>query len=238
MASEHPLHRQVRDHVVAAISSGELKPGDRVPSENALGVKFDVSRLTVQRALRELVATGLVRRVQGSGTFVNPPQHNFSLVEVRDLADEIRAQGGTPHSEVLIQRRIVGDATLAERFAAEDGLELFHAAILQMMADEPVAYEERYALPDVYPDFLSQDFESISVFRYFASRSALGDIENIVRATLPSARLAHQLRVRADEPCIAVERRNWWQGRVVTLTRITYAGERQALSSRYKPFNP
>ena len=138
---------------------------------------------------------------------------------------------------MLIQRRCVADAELAQLFEIAPGAELFQAQVLQSMDDEPVAHEERIVLPHAYPDFLQQDFTGTSVFAYLASRSALGDIENVVRAIHPSRLLAQLLDIAGNEPCIQVQRRNWWHGAVVTLTRITYAGGRQELASRYKPFN-
>lgn len=234
--AEPPRYRVIKDGILARIRSGELKPGDKLESENEIGNRYGVSRLTAQRALRELVSEGLVRRVQGSGTFIAPPSPAFSLIEVRDLVEEIRARGGDPRSEVLIQRRCVPAPEVLQLIEMEAGQDVFQTQIVQSMDGVPVALEERFARPDVYPDFLEQDFVGTTVFRYFASRSALGDIENVVHAILPDRRTSHLLDIAAGEPCLHLQRRNWWHGRVVTLTRITYAGQRQALASRYKPF--
>jgi GntR family histidine utilization transcriptional repressor len=65
---DRPAYEQVKSWVRQHIASGEWKPGDPVPSEAALIEQFGVSRMTANRALRELAAEGLVTRVQGSGT--------------------------------------------------------------------------------------------------------------------------------------------------------------------------
>ncbi len=230
-----PRYRQIRAQLVEQIRTGVLRPGDRVESENELGARFGVSRLTVQRAMRDLVAEGLLRRVQGSGTFVSEAAPGFPLVEVRDLAAEIRTRGATPGVEVLLHRR--------ERASPEDGallgLEaeaaLFRARLLVLMDGRPLAIEDRCVRPDVYPDFLEQDFTTTSIFAYLAARSKLEDIETVVSAILPDARTAQLLEVGAGEPCLHVRRRNWWRGTCVTVTRFTYAGQRQILASRYRP---
>ena len=232
-----PLHVRIKRSVLAQIRSGEYKPGDRIASENELGARFGASRPTVQRALRDLVSEGLLRRVQGSGTFVTPASLSFSLLEVHDLGEQIRAHGGAARSEVLIQRRRVADPEVTELLELEPGTEVFHAVILQVADEIPVAHEERFARVDIFTDFLEQDFSVISVFAYFASRSVLEEIENVVRAISPDRRLAQLLEINSGEPCLHLQRRNWWQGRAVTLTRITYAGIRQALASRYKPLS-
>ena len=195
-----------------------------------------MSRLTVQRAIRELVSEGLLRRTQGSGTFVTNMTHRFSLIEVRDVVDEILRLGGKPGTEVLLQRKFTPPPEVTELLELEEGQDVFHVALLQTMDGEPVAHEERFAIVDVYPDFLDQDFSKRSVFDYLAARSVLEEIENIVAAVHVDKRLAALLEIDNNEPCIRVRRRNWYQGQCVTLTRITYAGTRQVLGSRYKPY--
>jgi GntR family histidine utilization transcriptional repressor len=235
LAQQLPQYQLIRNALVSRIRSGALKPGDRVESENELGIRYGVSRLTVQRAIRELVSEGMLRRVQGSGTFVSTAARGFPLIEVRDLVEEIRSRGGSPHTEVLVQRRIVPNAPDRALMELAEGAAVFHATLLISSDGLPVALEDRQALPDVYPDFLDQDFTTTSIFTYFASRSVLEDIENVVRAVLPDRRIAQLLEIGDHEPCILVERRNWFRGRCVTLTRVTYAGTRQVLGSRYRP---
>lgn len=230
-----PLYLKIKQDILEQIHSGKLKIHDRVPSENQLARQFSVSRLTVQRALRELVSEGYLRRAQGSGTFVTPSVHRFALIEVRDVVEEIRRMGGEPHSEVLLQRRLVPEAEVQDLLDLAADEDIFHAAIIQRMDGVPVAFEERFAVPDVFPDFLEQDFSRRTVFDYFASRSELEEIENEVGAIKPSARIARDLEIALDEPCLRISRRNWYRGQCITLTRITYAGARQVLSSRYRP---
>ncbi len=173
---------QIKNDLLEEIQSGALLPDDRIPSEHKLAKKYSVSRLTVQRAIRELVSEGLLRRAQGSGTFVNKFTHRFSLVEVRDVGEEIARLGGNASSEVLLQRRYTPPPEIDELLELDPGQEVFHVAVLQSMDGVPVAHEERFAVVDVYPDLLDQDFSKRSVFDYLAARSILEDIENIVSA--------------------------------------------------------
>lgn len=234
--SGKPQYATIRDYIIDQIHAGVFAADERIPSEHKLADQFGVSRLTVQRALRELVGNGILRRTQGSGTFVNPTTPRFSLIEVRDLADQIKEWGGAPGTELLVQRRLAADAKLAEQFGLAEGEELFHAALVQSMNDIPVALEERYALPSVFPDFLEQNFLTISVFDYFASRTRLEEIDNVVSAIIPERRVCKLLEIESDEAALLLERRNIVEGKPITLTRITYAGSRQVLASRYKPF--
>jgi DNA-binding LacI/PurR family transcriptional regulator len=79
-----PKYQQIRVELRRTIAMGEAKAGDRLPSETDLGDRFGVSRLTVQRALKELQIEGLVERRAGSGTYVLPRKefsgHLFGLL--------------------------------------------------------------------------------------------------------------------------------------------------------------
>jgi GntR family transcriptional regulator, arabinose operon transcriptional repressor len=68
--SSIPMYRQIYEELHSAITSGDLQPGDRLPSEAELGKRYDTSRITVAKAVRELQLQGLVTRRAGSGTHV------------------------------------------------------------------------------------------------------------------------------------------------------------------------
>lgn len=72
--SSMPLYAQIMAAIVSGIDSGEYKPGDRIPSEEKLIEAFSVSRITVRRAIRELVADGRLVKRPGKGTYVSEPQ--------------------------------------------------------------------------------------------------------------------------------------------------------------------
>lgn len=76
MGTGEPLYRKILEDLLAAIQGGTLKPGDRLPAEAELEARWGVSRITAARAIKELQQLGLVHRMRGSGTFVNPaPAH-------------------------------------------------------------------------------------------------------------------------------------------------------------------
>ena len=83
-----PAYEQVKAWTRGHIASGRWRPGDPVPSEAALMERFGVSRMTVNRALRELAAEGLVHRVQGSGTTVAQLHRISSRLTIRDIHEE------------------------------------------------------------------------------------------------------------------------------------------------------
>ena len=74
-----PKYVQIQNYILQKIESGEYTAGDKIPSEIELARQFDVSRLTVNTAVKELANSGIVERVQGKGTFVRfVPGQSFS----------------------------------------------------------------------------------------------------------------------------------------------------------------
>src|SRR6476620_3854926 len=86
-----PQYLKVKNHLREGIASGHWVAGDLLPSEAELVGLFEVSRMTVNRALRELHQEGLIERLQGVGTFVAQLHRISSTLTVRDLHEEIAA---------------------------------------------------------------------------------------------------------------------------------------------------
>ena len=91
-AAATPAFQRIKDHVLQQIQSGQWQQGQAIPSEAALSRQFNVARMTVNRALRELSDEQTLNRVQGSGTFVAQQKYQSTLVQLRNIADEIEAR--------------------------------------------------------------------------------------------------------------------------------------------------
>jgi GntR family transcriptional regulator len=113
-----PLYVQLRDALLREVREGGLQPGDRFASEAAIRERYRVSRATVRQALGDLEASGVIRKVQGLGTFVAVPkiQHVPLLTSFAELAS---SQGFKPSHRVLSSSVVEAPADVA----AELGLE-------------------------------------------------------------------------------------------------------------------
>ncbi|RTZ97716.1 MAG: histidine utilization repressor, partial [Deltaproteobacteria bacterium] len=85
------LYLQVKDYILERIGSGKWPPDQRIPSENQLVKRLGVSRMTVNRALRELSAEGRLVRIQGVGSFVAHPRPLTTLFQIISIDKEIRS---------------------------------------------------------------------------------------------------------------------------------------------------
>ena len=109
-----PAYLQVKEFIQQHISSGEWRPGDPVPSEATLMQQFGISRMTVNRALRELSAEGMVTRVQGLGTFVAELHRIASNLTIRDIQEEVVERGHVHAARVLLSQAEKASSELAQ----------------------------------------------------------------------------------------------------------------------------
>ncbi|MDA8016429.1 MAG: histidine utilization repressor [Thermoanaerobaculia bacterium] len=233
-SAPQPLYRQVKEHVLRQIRSGDWPTGHRVPSENRLVEEFGVSRMTVNRALRELADEGVLRRLQGVGTFVARPSRQTSLVELRDIADEIRSRGRVHRARMTARGRVPTTAVLHQRFEDASLGHLFHLVLVHLENEVPVQIEDRYVHPQVAPQFFDQDFEHVTPTEYLLSITPVSELEHVVRATVPNATERALLELGIHEPCLVVHRRSWSWGRVATDVTLTYPASRYELRGRHR----
>lgn len=235
MTMTKPRYQQLKDFIIEQISTGELQPSDRVPSENELVESKSVSRMTANRALRELNDEGYVDRVAGKGTFVSDYRSRSHLVEVQNIADEIARRGHMHSSRVLRQSLQHARGEIAGALHVEQGTEVFHLLLVHCENSTPIQVEDRYVLASFAPDCLTQDFESQTPSAYLTGIAPLQEAEQAVRASMPNLAIRQHLDMQDDEPSLLVIRRTWSEGRPVTFARLHHAGSRYELTGHYTP---
>lgn len=228
-----PLYQQVKDYLAGRITSGEWSPGQRVPSENELVRDLGASRMTVNRAVRELTADGVLHRVQGRGTFVSDGKAQSEMMRLRNIAEEIESRGHDHRAEIHALERVVAEDSLAERMEIEPGTEIFHSVIVHHDNDVPVQLEDRYVNPAVAPDYLNVDFTVTTPNQYLMSVWPAREVENFVEAVKPDPAAQDLLKVPGEEPCLLVLRRTWSGPNVATVARLIHPGSRYRLAARF-----
>lgn len=228
-----PRYQQLKEMIIERISRGDLKPQDRVPSENELVASMNVSRMTANRALRELNDEGYVERIAGRGTFVADLRARSHALEVHNIADEIAQRGHVHSSKVLRASRQRARGEMARALHVAQGTDVFHLLLVHLENQVPVQLEDRHVLASFAPDCLQQDFSRITPSAYLTGISPLAEAEQIVRASNPNAAVRQQLQMGKTEPCLVVLRRTWSLDRPVTLARLHHPGSRYELSGKY-----
>jgi len=235
MNQTKPRYQQLKDLIIGQISSGELKPADRVPSENELVESMSVSRMTANRALRELNDEGYVERVAGRGTFVSDYRSQSHLLEVHNIADEIALRGHAHSSQVIRQSLQRARGEVARALHVEQGTEVFHLLLVHFEDGKPIQLEDRHVVASFAPDCLQQDFEVVTPSAYLTSIAPLQEAEQAVRASVPNRAVQMHLNIEDNEASLVVIRRTWSDGRPVTFARLHHPGSRYELTGHYTP---
>jgi GntR family histidine utilization transcriptional repressor len=231
--SPAPLYARVKQMISQQIRSGSWPPHHRVPSESELVAQLGFSRMTINRALREMTAEGLLVRMQGVGTFVAQPKTRSALFEVNNIADEIAARGHRHSCQVVV---LAEEAAGPQRALALDLLEnqrVFHSVIVHLENDVPIQIEDRFVNAQAAPQYLEQDFTQQTPYAYLSQVAPLTEGEHVVEAILADAQECRLLQIERGEPCLLIRRRTWSGRQPVTAARLIHPGSRHRLEGRF-----
>jgi len=228
-------YARVKEFLKTGLAAGRWRPGALMPSEAELVAHFGISRMTVNRALRELQSEGLIERVQGVGTFAAQLHRISSTLTIRDLQEEIEARGHRHHAEVHARRSEPAPATLAASLGLAAGGPVFHTLIVHHEDGVPLQCEDRYVNPAAAPGYLGVDFTRITPTRYLLEVAPLWEAQYTIEASRATAQEARLLGIGRDEPCLTIVRRTVSRGVPITLARLVHPGSRYQLTGSFSP---
>lgn len=231
-AVPQPLYAQVKNHVLQHIRSGAWRPGARVPSEHELVRELNVSRMTANRALRELTRSGVLSRIAGVGTFVADQKAASHPLQIRSIATEIRERGHGYRAQVLTQERIAATEAVRAALGTRRG-SVFHSLIVHYERDLPAQLEDRYVNPAVAPDYLAMDFSTTTPNEYLMEVAPLQRVEHAVRAVQPDAAIRRHLAMEAREAALLIERVTWSRGQRASFALLYHPGSRFELRGSF-----
>lgn len=232
-SSPAPLYLKVKQIIIHQVQSGVWPPHFRIPSEAELVEQLSVSRMTVNRALRELTAEGILVRMQGVGSFVAEPKGQTALFEIRNIADEITERGHRHLSQVIVIEKVLADTQQASAFEVNENFPLFHSILVHYENGIAVQIEDRYINAQIVPNYLKQDFTRVTPNQYLNEMVPATEGEHVVEAVLPTREESDLLKIKPDEPCLLMYRRTWSGNAVISSARLLYPGSRYRLKGRF-----
>ncbi len=223
-----PLYEQIERNLRQLILDGVLQPGQTVPPEWDLADLYGVSRLTVRRALDELVRQEWLSRRHGVGTFVSRPAVASIPLSKLSFTKEMQAIGRRPSSRLLSSRVIApgddptmsGDVTrgkalsypydrrAAQRLGLEEGQPLVEIVRLRLADDLPILYECAYLSAERFPGLENDPgLAQGSLYECLSARYGVvvGRIDQTLKAVLLSDEAAHWLGAQPGAPSIYSE---------------------------------
>lgn len=229
-----PAYEQVKGWIRQHIASGAWKPGDVVPSEATLMERFAISRMTANRALRELATEGLVTRVQGSGTRVAQLHRISSQLVIRDIHEEVAERGHVHSTRVVKVAQEKAGSEVAQSLGLRRGARVFHTVLVHLENGVPIQYEDRYVNPQAAPQYLETDFTRISPTLHLLRHAPLTEASYSIEACLPNAEEAKALDIDVGDPCLAMMRRTVSGAHVASIARQLYPGTRYSFSGQFQ----
>ena len=173
--SSIPLYQQIKDTIIADISQKKYFPNTRLPSEEELSKLYQVSRITIRRAITDLEAEAIVTKNQGKGTFVRNASltKNFKNAAI-SFTELCAANGVTPSARVLdLSITEPTDPKVIEALSIPPGGKAVHLFRLRLADNRPLVLEDNY-FPLQFAYLLDVDFEKQSLYSY------LKDVHHIV----------------------------------------------------------
>ena len=153
--SASPLYRQLMQRIRADIASGVYAVHSRIPSEAELGETYQVSRVTVRKALAELTREGLLHRMQGKGTYVCAPRLKSNLREITSFHEACLMMGCTANTRVISTGVVQGEESIRQKLEADTD-EVVEIVRLRLADDMPVMLETN-CFPMKYASLLRED---------------------------------------------------------------------------------
>lgn len=244
MTKTIPAYQRIKNAILDNIHSGKWQAGNAISTEMALAEEFGVSRMTVNRALKELSEERVLERRQGSGTFVAQQQFNHTFVEVRNIAEDLKSANRDYEAKVVSKRAVTAsmlDDELRRKFGIDESTVLAHTdvngapilyevKIIHVADGQPIQFEERWVDAKKVPEFIDQDFTVVNTSDYLVAKIPLESGSYTIRALAAPNEVADALQIAAQSPTLVLRRQTYSAGQVVTFVKMWHAGDRYQFS--------
>ncbi|CAI2503270.1 HTH-type transcriptional repressor yvoA [Serratia ficaria] len=195
--------------LTARIAGGEFSADGKLPSERALSEQFSTTRITLQEALGQLEAQGVIYRQMRRGWFISPPRLIYNPLQRSHFHAMAQQQGRDAHTEVIDSGRVTANAALARRLELPEGAKIYRIRQLRYIDGRAVLYCEHYLNPAYFAGILSEDLTQ-SLTGLYAERYDIryGRVRFDMLPTLLPQQAAAMLKVTYGSPALFITRVN------------------------------
>lgn len=222
------LYSRVETVLAGEIADGDLAVGDQLPTEDRLIARFGVSRITVRRAIQNLVNRGLVEIRRGKGTFVSAPTITQELTELSGFVEDMRALGRKPTTRVIGKEIVTADETVASQLALTKGERVVRIRRLRLVDGIPLSFDETFLSLEIGKKIITNNLKAEPIFSLLERKYdvPLIEAEYKLDAVAAETEVAAALRVKQRSPIFRIERTTYSTGgRPVDYERLHYRGD-------------
>jgi GntR family transcriptional regulator len=227
-ARDSPLYSRVETVLTGEIIEGDLKVGDQLPTEDGLIARFAVSRITVRRAIQNLVSRGLVEIRRGKGTFVAAPKITQELTELTGFVEDMHALGRKPTARVISNEIVPADPIVATHLALMKGERVVRIRRVRLADGVPLSLDETYLPLDLGRKIITNNLKVEPIFSLLERKYGVPLIEAEYKldAVPAEVEVAAALKVEKRSPIFRIERTSYSTGgRPVDYERLYYRGD-------------
>ncbi len=232
---EGPVWLQIRRTLAQRITSGQWRPGTRIPGELDLTQHFNTSRMTVNKAIQSLAAEGLLKRRRKIGTVVADRAQERPAFEIWDIQDIIARAGGVYGYRLLDCSIVTDDPQKRALLNVGRKTRLIWMRCVHLSGDTPFQLEERLVNVDAAPGILSQPMESLAPGPWLVAHVPWTQAEHTISARGAGSAESAALHLPLGAACLVVERRTWNGETPVTLARLWHPGDQHRLTGTFEP---
>ncbi|MFL0266883.1 GntR family transcriptional regulator [Candidatus Clostridium radicumherbarum] len=163
--SGKPIYREIIDYIKDAIKDGRYGKGELIPTEEEFCNLFNTSRMTVRRAIDDLVSKGMLTRIRGKGTFVARFNIEKTMNSVsKGWSETMEALGFKTYSKVLMFNKIKADEYISDNLKIPLNSEVYVLERLRYADDNPAVIEKVFISADRFPVLNQYTFENESFY--------------------------------------------------------------------------
>lgn len=221
------MYRQIADALRDRIARGELKPGDALPTESLLQAEFNVSRVTVRQALKQLTAESIIESIQGSGSYVKEERVNYDIYQLTSFYEKLADRNVATHSDVKVFEVIDAEPWLAEKLQLGADDKVWHVKRVRFINQKPVNLEETWMPLMMFADLTWEVMEN-SKYHYIEQikKMVIDRSEQELVPTMPSAEAIAALAIDAQKPILEKISRGFLKdGRVFEYSRNVFRSD-------------
>jgi GntR family transcriptional regulator len=234
--SSKPYYEQIKEYILYKIHSGELSPQSRIPSERILSEQFGVSRLTVSKAIKELVLEGKLYTQVGKGTFVSDEPIDQTLDALTSFSEDMMKRGQRPSSRVIASAMALSTEKVAHHLRVPVGISLVMLKRVRLANEQPVALETAYIVPDYCEGILDRfDFARQSLYEVLQTHYCLRLVyaEQELEARLGTPEEIEILHLTPGSPVLSMTRVTYIEtGQPIEYVQSAYHGDRYKFRAR------
>lgn len=199
-----PKYYLLKRDIIAKIEMGEYQEGTLIQSERELMEQYQFSRITVRKAIDELVNEGYLYRIQGKGTYVKGDTASQNLFSLNSCTEDVRRLGCTPSKKTMKSDKIPADAKRAKHLNIPLNDMVYMFGRITYADNEPLNYTVTYLPEKIFPGLDQYNLEQRSLYDIIEKdyHVRITKARRTVEAVLPNSDVAGYLGINVDRPVI------------------------------------